>query len=150
MVHVVGREANITEAQWAEMQRQGRIGAATPLEVKGVRPRTERGMNSWERLYAQELESRRMAGEILWWGYEAIKLRLADATFYSPDFAVLGLQLPDPSPVLQFVEIKGFLREDAAIKFKVAAAAFPWARFTMLRKRRAKEGAGWDVVREYN
>lgn len=46
-------------------------------------------MNKTETAYAQELELRKRYGEIAWYRFEGIKLRLADNTFYTPDFAVM-------------------------------------------------------------
>jgi hypothetical protein len=107
--------------------------------------------NKWETAYArEELEPGRLAGEIVWYGFEAIKLRLADCTFYTPDFAVLRWPPQVGStPRLEFVEIKGFIRDDAILKFKVAAAQFPF-RFTMIRKRKVKDGGRWEVIRDLN
>jgi len=133
-------------ANWTEKDLQTYYGKATPSAPIAPTPpsaKAPRGMNSWESCYArEELEPRRIVGEILWWGFEAIKLRLAGATFYTPDFAVLTSQLR-----LEFHEIKGFEREDSAVKIKVAAALFPF-RFTMLRKRKVKDGGGWDIIRD--
>lgn len=47
--------------------------------------------------------------------------RLADKTFYTPDFVVLA-----PDGVLEMHEVKGFWEEDARVKIKVAAAQFPF------------------------
>lgn len=46
-------------------------------------------MNKTETAYAQELELRKRYGEIARYRFEGIKLRLADNTFYTPDFAVM-------------------------------------------------------------
>lgn len=42
-------------------------------------------MNKTESAYCQHLEQRKRAGEIAWYRFEGIKLRLADNTFYTPD-----------------------------------------------------------------
>lgn len=57
-------------------------------------------------------------------GFEQIKLRLADKTFYTPDFWSL-----DDDDVLLFSEVKGFWEEDARVKIKVAAEQYPQFRF---------------------
>ena len=44
-------------------------------------------MNKTESAYCQHLELRKRAGEIAWYRFEGIKLRLANNTFYTPDFA---------------------------------------------------------------
>lgn len=78
-------------------------------------------MNQSEARYAQYLELLRRAGEILWWKFEGIKLRLADNTFYTPDFNVM---LKDG--FLEMHEFKGYWEEDARVKIKVAAELYPF------------------------
>ena len=46
-------------------------------------------MNKTEAEYAASLENMKHAGLIAWYRFEGIKLRLADNTFYTPDFAVM-------------------------------------------------------------
>jgi hypothetical protein len=96
------------------------------------RPQQERGMNRTEHAYSNHLALRKAAGEILEFGYERIKLRLADKTFYTPDFDVV---LADGT--LEMHEVKGFWEEDARVKIKVAAAIYPF-RFVGVQK--AAEG----------
>lgn len=69
---------------------------------------------------------------------QAITLRLANGCRYTPDFATM---LADGS--LSFWEVKGFMRDDAAVKLKVAAAQFPaWAFWLVWRK-----GGQWHQQR---
>jgi hypothetical protein len=98
------------------------------------------GMNKTEARRAQELEVKRRAGEIAGWWYEALTLKLADDTRYTPDFLVQY-----PSGQLELEEVKGFLREDAAVKIKVAAKLYPF-RFTMYQRQKQKQGGGWKVT----
>ncbi|WP_048996105.1 hypothetical protein [Burkholderia multivorans] len=93
-------------------------------------------MNKTEQRYAAHLEARKQAGEIVWYRFEGIKFRLADNTFFTVDFAVM---LTDRS--LEMHEVKGFMQDDANVKLKVAADAYPF-RFVLVRK--AKGGA-WDI-----
>jgi hypothetical protein len=65
-------------------------------------------MNKTETAYAQELELRKRYGEIAWYRFEGIKLRLADNTFYTPDFAVMLA-----NGQLEMHEVKGFWTDDA-------------------------------------
>lgn len=97
-------------------------------------------MNKTEAAYAAHLEARRRAGEIAWIKFEGVKLRLADNTFYSPDFAVMGAD-----GVLEMHEVKGFMKDDAAVKLKVTADMYPF-RFLLVRARAKKNGGGWDVT----
>lgn len=96
-------------------------------------------MNKTEARYAEHLEAHRAAGMISWFGFEAVKLRLADNTFYTPDFAVLA-----KDSVLEFHEVKGFWQDDARVKIKVAADRFPF-RFIAVTERRRKDGGGYSV-----
>ena len=45
--------------------------------------------NKTEKAFAEDLALREKAGDIQWFGFEPIKLRLAKSCFYTPDFAVL-------------------------------------------------------------
>lgn len=94
-------------------------------------------MNDGEKAYAAHLEARRVAGEVLWFKFEGVKLRLADSSFYTPDFAVM---LADGA--IECHEIKGLWEANARTKIKVAAETFPF-RFVALQKRAKKHGGGW-------
>jgi len=96
-------------------------------------------MNGIERAYAAQLEARRRPGEVLAYYFERVTLRLADRTFYRPDFLVVT---PD---CIEIHEVKGFWEDDARVKWKVAAEQNPWARFLAVRADRRR---GW-VVEEY-
>ena len=97
-----------------------------PPNARGHRARHEPGkMNSLEKRYSEELDLRLLAGEVLWWRFEPLKLRLANGTFYTADFLVM---LADRT--LEVVEVKGgHWEDDARVKFKVAAEQFPIFRF---------------------
>ena len=87
------------------------------------------GMNKLEQKYGMILEAKKRAGQIVLWRYERLTLKLADDTRYTPDFYVLEL---DGS--VSLVEVKGFMRDDAAVKVKVAATEFPEFRFYLFQK----------------
>lgn len=87
-----------------------------------ARPRTrpEPGtMNKLETQYAQHLELRKRAGEIVDYRFERMRLKLAGNTFYTPDFMVTTLDR------IEMHETKGFWEDDARVKIKVAADQFP-------------------------
>ncbi|MGH7243631.1 MAG: hypothetical protein ACREJD_09465 [Phycisphaerales bacterium] len=94
-------------------------------------------MNSTERAYANRLCLLELDRQVLWWKFEAIKFRLADSTFYTPDFAVM---LADGT--VEIHEVKGFWEDDARVKIKVAAELYPF-RFRAFRPKSKKEGGGW-------
>src|SRR5262245_55795357 len=60
-------------------------------------------MNKSERAYSEHLDALKYAGRILWYRFEGIKLRLADNTFYTPDFAVMTAD-----GQIECHEVKGF------------------------------------------
>jgi len=96
--------------------------AQTPLQRMQVLGRLPAGkMNNLEREYSRHLETRKEKGEVLWFAFEAFNLRLAGATFYKVDFAVI---LSDGH--LQFHECKGYWTSTARVKTKVAAEKFPF------------------------
>ena len=103
-------------------------GRARPKHVPG-------SMNKTEQAYEAHLKRLQMAGEIAHYQFEPIKLRLADKTFYTPDFLVV---LPDGE--MQLHEVKGFWEDDARVKIKVAAAMFWMFAFRGVMK----AGAGWN------
>lgn len=96
-------------------------------------------MNKTETAYSGHLEGLRRAGQVAWFMFEAVKLRLADNTFYSPDFAVMRAD-----GAIEMHEVKGHWSDDARVKIKVAASLFPF-RFVAIRALSKKQGGGWEV-----
>ncbi len=103
-----------------------RARAGLPTRKAKGRIRVPGSMNKTEQRYAEILEARRLAGEILWWRFEAIALRLAEhKCFLHPDFLVM---LADGT--LEVHEVKGAytarMDDGGIVKLKVAAATFPF------------------------
>ena len=96
-------------------------------------------MNKTEAAYDQHLALLQHAGEIQWRKFEGLKLRLADNTFYTPDFAVMAAD-----GVLEVHEVKGFWQDDARAKIKIAADMYPF-RFLAIKARAKKDGGGWEM-----
>ena len=96
-------------------------------------------MNKTEAEYAALLEQRRRAGEVAWFKFEGVKLRLADNTFYTPDFAVMLV-----GGAMQMHEVKGHWMDDARAKIKIAADLYPFD-FIAVRKQAKKAGGGFAV-----
>lgn len=113
---------------------------ATPLQKLQALGRLKTGtLNKTEARYAQHLEAEKFAGRVLWWKFEAIKLRLATNTFLTVDFAVMVA-----SGVLELHDVKGgagVFMDDAKAKLKIAADQFPLV-FKVVMPRK---GGGWDV-----
>lgn len=94
-------------------------------------------MNKTEAAYDSYLWQQRAASEVFWHKFEAVKLRLADNTFYTPDFMVM----PDDS-YIEMHEVKGFWQDDARVKIKVAASIYPF-KFIAVTAVAKKHGGGW-------
>lgn len=115
------------------------LAETLPVAIGELR---DTGMNKTEAEYAGMLEARKVSGEILWWVFEAVTLKLADNTRYTPDFL---LMLADGT--IEIHETKGgFIREDGWLKLKVAAGMFPF-RFFLCQKQAKKAGGGWQIRR---
>lgn len=105
------------------------------------------GMNKLEAAYAAELDLLLRAGEIRSWAFEAVKLRLAAKTFYSPDFLVVA---KDGS--IELHETKGHMEDDAAVKIKVAARLFPMFRFRLffrVKKQWVEKSDSFGLVQQH-
>ena len=97
-------------------------------------------MNKTEARYQAEiLEPRKQAGEIAWYRFEGITLKLAPDTRYTPDFFVMLA-----NGELEAHEVKGFFTDDAKVKTKIAADMFP-IRFFIIKARTKKDGGGWEI-----
>jgi hypothetical protein len=103
-----------------------------------VRKPPEPGWNKLEKAWAQQLENYKKAGIIVFWRFEAVNLRLAEKTFYKPDFLVIRA-----SGEVEFYEVKGHWRDDARVKIKVAASLYSFFIFTAVSKSTKKEGGVW-------
>jgi hypothetical protein len=101
-------------------------------------------MNKTEAAYELVLKARMQAGDVVWYKFEGMKFRLADNTFYTPDYCVL---LSDGS--LEMHEVKGaraIFADDAKVKIKVAAEMYPMQFIACFPVPKSK-GGGWEFDR---
>lgn len=97
-------------------------------------------MNKLERAYAEHLNLRIAAGEVSKWWYESFRARLADKTWYTPDFTVI---LADGA--VEYHECKGgFCRDDARVKIKVFAEQYPFVVRAVTRNKGKWEYETWN------
>jgi hypothetical protein len=99
-------------------------------------------MNKTESTYAEYLSALERAGEVKWWRFEGIKLKLAENTHLTIDFAVLTAE-----GYIELHDVKGsaaIVQDDALAKMKIAAELFPF-KFFIVYPRRQKDGGGWDI-----
>lgn len=111
----------------AALQALGRLPAGT--------------MNKTEAAYDGFLRTLAACGDVIWWKFEGVKLRLAENTFYSPDFLVLR-----SDGALECHEVKGHWEDDARVKIKVAASIYPM-QFIAVQALPKSKGGGWKVER---
>lgn len=97
-------------------------------------------MNAQEKRYDAHLAKRLVAGEITWYKFQGFKLRLADNTFYTPDFNVICAL----DGVLECHEVKGFWQDTGRVKIKVASDLYPM-RFIAIKERAKKHGGGYEI-----
>ena len=94
-------------------------------------------MNKWEARYADRLRGMQAAGDIVAFDFEALKFNLGHRCWYCPDFVVT---MPDGR--VECHEVKGFMRDDAAVKLKSVARRFSAFRFRLARIVKGQ----WDVT----
>jgi hypothetical protein len=133
----VKRETSNERAAWTAHieQRQPAAVKTAPARTMALGRMKAGVMNKTEAAYGRNLELRKHAGEVLWYGFEKMTFKLADDTRYTPDF-VLMLS----SGQLEAHEVKGtttkensagvkrkapYFRDDAKTKIKIAAELVP-------------------------
>ena len=98
------------------------------LRAKG-RVKPPKGMNKTESLYDAHLAMRKRLGEVLWYKFEGVTLKLADDTRLTPDFAVMladgSIELHD-TKVIRRGESRPHIEDDARAKMPIAAESFPF------------------------
>ncbi len=112
------------------------------LQALGRKPPGQ--MNKSEARYAQRLELLKQSGEVLWYEFEAITLKLAHDTRLTVDFFVM-LKTGE----LQAHDVKGstaraVYQDDARAKMQFAARLFPWPFFLCVP--RGRTGHEWDIT----
>ncbi len=99
-------------------------------------------MNKSETRYQFEvLDPAKQRGEVLWYRFEGIKLRIAKATFLTPDFAVMTR-----GGLIELHDVKGargIYQDDAKVKMKVGAEAYPFVFKVAFPPKR--KGEAWEV-----
>jgi hypothetical protein len=94
-------------------------------------------LNKTEQAYEAMLRDAKTLGDIQWYRFEGLKLRLADNTFYTPDFVVM-----DANGWIECHEVKGWWTDDARVKIKIAADQYPF-KFKAVQALPKKHGGGW-------
>lgn len=104
--------------------------------------KNEKGQNRTEAKFEEQvLAVLKAAGEVRGYWFEPFKFLLAGSTSYRLDFLV---QRRDGS--MAGVEVKGFMRDDAAVKVKVAAAHNPWLDIYVAKLERRNRRMAWTYT----
>lgn len=107
----------------------------------GARARTAPvvgSMNKTESRRAERLRELKMLGEVHDFRFEALKLRLGDNTFLTPDFFVIRTD-----GRVELEDVKGrkgdgyYITEDARVKLYCAAQMYPWFVFLIVWESRS-------------
>lgn len=140
----------LTEEQYADLMRkravsapdrrvavdQGSAGMQTPAEPENA-PSGPKFKSKAEARYAQILESRKRAGDIAGWEYEAMSLVIGRGgnmtSRITPDFVVRR-----HDDRLEVHEVKGWLRDDARAKLLAAVKQWPMFDWFLLWAKKGK------------
>lgn len=99
------------------------------VRAKALTEPRDRGMNKTEKAYSRHLEHRKYLGEVVYWGFEPVKLRIADNCFYTPDFLVItkdgGVEFHDSKAWWKSANKVG-ATEDSVVKMKAVAEMYPF------------------------
>ena len=144
------KRATLSTSDEDSIANQAALQRRTELRARGRVRKRSGEMNRTEIAFSEELSRMKFAGEIAWWGWDCITLRLADRTHYRPDFAVLYAD-----GLLRMIDTKGakkkgddyvpFCEEDAKMKLKIVAEQFPII-FAIAYRLPKKAGGGWRIA----
>lgn len=117
------------------------------IKAQGRAKRVPGEMNKTEARYEQEvILPKYKAGDINWYGFEALTFKLAPDTRYTPDFIV---QLSDGT--IEAIDVKAskkdgkpLVTEDSYVKMKTAGQLFP---IQFLMTWRLKDTGAWTERR---
>ncbi len=140
-----GRIGNHSGDGEKSLKRPILSGPATAAQRMQALGRLKVGtLNKTERAYEALLKEWQHAGLVVWFKFEGVKLRLADNTFYTPDFAVML-----SNGQMELHEVKGaraIFADDAKVKVKIAAELYPFP-FVVAFPVPKNRGGGWEFDR---
>lgn len=103
--------------------------ATKPLKQKGRLRQNASGLNKLEQSFKEYLGVN--LGPLVPILDQCITLKIANGCRYTPDFIARGQM-----GRLGAYEVKGFMRDDAAVKLKVAASLYPWIKFHLVSRKK--------------
>ena len=136
---------NQADAEWATRNLPALCGYQRVGEcAEKSKPKQQgRDENKTEANFGDHLDSMERAEKIIV-GKRCIRVfKLAGNTTYLPDFAVV-----DNNGTRTYIEIKGFMRDDAAVKLKVAARLYPEYRWLLVKRGSTGQWKPYEVTVE--
>jgi hypothetical protein len=109
---------------------------AKPTATEPRRPVVRNAMNGLELAYAKHLDKLKLAGDVKWWAFNAVRLRIAmgeKAAWFKCDFFI---EFADGH--FEFHETKGHEKTAGILRLKIAAGIYPIP-FVLVKK----NGSGW-------
>lgn len=97
-------------------------------QSKRIRQSSKPLMNKLETEFYQQLIDRDKSHSENWYHLriQSKKFKIGNGVYYCPDFtAIVTKRDEDWGPTEYAFEVKGFMRDDAAVKIKVAATTYP-------------------------
>ncbi len=120
------------------------VAAGAPK--KRLRQQQGDGLNATERAFGLHVHSQHHGSAIL---PQSITLKLANGVRYTPDYFAVEVVADHTCDrdchIIHAYEVKGFMRDDAAVKLKIAARVYPWIKFHLVTKKKKKDGGGWNI-----
>lgn len=137
----MSRQRKAYQAIW-EKRQASRGAEQQPRNAGGADARPTPALpwhpyrNKTEYLYAGHLGVLQFAGEIESFSYETITMHLLGdhKNKLTPDFMVVVKLKTTDQRAVHFHEIKGFVRPDFLIKWKIAKRQFPQFHFHLIRR----------------
>jgi len=109
-----------------------------------IKRRVPGQMSTTEAKFREHLQERVERDEIFSFAFEPVRLKLADLTYYTPDFMLIH-----NDGLIEFVEVKGSWhapnQDKSRVKLKVAAEQNQWAKFSAAVPIAKKNGGGWEI-----
>jgi hypothetical protein len=132
----------VAQLHAAPRPRTVKIEPADSVPVKKRLRQNCAGLNKTEAAFEVQLKADAKALEIDVLPSQSITLRLGNGVRYTPDFITVEHEPLDDAAgcaqTLRAYEVKGFMRDDAAVKLKVAASLYPWIKFHLVTKAKGK------------
>lgn len=117
------------------------LAETATVRKKRIRQKCGDGMNKTERAFLAYLQAHYGTACTI---HREVSLPLANGVRYKVDFMTGMPNKDDDSAIVRAYEVKGYARDDAIVKLKVAATLYPWIRFLLVTKLKSGSEVGWS------